>query len=70
MNRINVSPYITPEGHKHLSEELSYLGLKLRIPVGTCTDIALSDLMNFMLTGVTALLFSCLYTAGASGMCR
>ena len=25
MNKINVSPYITPEGHKHLSEELSYL---------------------------------------------
>jgi transcription elongation factor GreB len=25
MNKINVSPYITPEGHKHLREELSYL---------------------------------------------
>ncbi|HZV46305.1 MAG TPA: transcription elongation factor GreB [Thermodesulfovibrionales bacterium] len=25
MNKINVSPYITPDGHKHLSEELSYL---------------------------------------------
>jgi len=25
MNKINVSPYITPEGHKHLHEELSYL---------------------------------------------
>lgn len=25
MNKKNVSPYITPEGHKHLREELSYL---------------------------------------------
>jgi len=25
MHKINVSPYITPEGHKHLHEELSYL---------------------------------------------
>ena len=25
MTKINVSPYITPDGHKHLSEELSYL---------------------------------------------
>ena len=25
LNKINISPYITPEGHKHLSEELSYL---------------------------------------------
>lgn len=25
MNKINVSPYITVEGHKHLHEELSYL---------------------------------------------
>ena len=25
MNKINVSPYITPDGHKHLSEELCYL---------------------------------------------
>jgi transcription elongation factor GreB len=25
MNKINVLPYITPEGHKHLHEELSYL---------------------------------------------
>ena len=56
MIKINVSPYITSEGRKHLSEELSYLWLKLRIPVGTCTDIALSDLMNFMLTGVLSVL--------------
>ena len=25
LNKVNVSTYITPEGHKHLSEELSYL---------------------------------------------
>jgi transcription elongation factor GreB len=25
LNKTNISPYITPEGHKHLSEELSYL---------------------------------------------
>jgi len=25
LNKISVSPYITPEGQKHLSEELSYL---------------------------------------------
>jgi transcription elongation factor GreB len=25
LNRTSVSPYITPEGHKHLGEELSYL---------------------------------------------
>lgn len=25
LNKINVSPYITPEGHEHLSKELSYL---------------------------------------------
>ncbi len=25
LNQTRVSPYITPEGHKHLSEELSYL---------------------------------------------
>ena len=25
LNKINVSPYITPEGHKHLSKELTYL---------------------------------------------
>jgi transcription elongation factor GreB len=25
LSKTNISPYITPEGHKHLSEELSYL---------------------------------------------
>jgi len=33
-NKTGVSPYITPEGHKHLSEELSYLW-KVKRPMAT-----------------------------------
>src|SRR4030067_1281497 len=34
LNKTSVSPYITPEGQKHLSEELSYLW-KIKRPQGT-----------------------------------